>query len=251
MKHGTAPQQLGRGLCHHRVNRRVVLLPQLAVDGDVLLNQRPGRLDLGRAGENRRDDPAQELVVERNGAFLERFREGQVIELADRFLARDIPRKELHRRVHVLVVAEGKERNTQPGIAACRQPLDLHAGDREARVLEVADSHARHDVLRRGAVDDHLGAAKVDVVLGRDDRDARLLEANRHLPGRLGRQGPHAPHLARGRDDDGGRPGLNRQPGHRRRAGRRLHVRRSGGGRGKRRPRAVLLERELHVRGCG
>ena len=37
-------------------------------------------------------------------------------------------------------------------------------------------THARLDIVRRRAIDDHLGAAVVDVVVRRDDRDARPFE---------------------------------------------------------------------------
>ncbi len=45
-----------------------------------------------------------------------------------------------------------------------------------ARILQVADLHARLDVGRRRAIDDHLGAAEIDVVLGREHGDLRPLE---------------------------------------------------------------------------
>ena len=97
---------------------------------------------------------------------------------------------------------------------AQRRIGELDAVERRARgrisgIFDVADHHAGRDVLRGGPVDDHLGAAVVHVVVGRDDRDARALQPHLHVAPRRGHDGPDAiEHLARGGDHHHGVPVL-------------------------------------------
>ena len=98
-----------------------------------------------------------------------------MVEVGARGVAGRIARVDAHRRVDVLIVEQREERD------ADRRIGDLDAVDRRARrrvpgILDVADHDARLDVVGRRAIDDDLGAAEVDVVVRRDDRDARPLE---------------------------------------------------------------------------
>ena len=77
----------------------------------------------------------------------------------------------------VLVVEQREERDLERRVGAG----DAGARRGKARILDVADAHARLDVGRRRAVDDHLGAAVVDVVMRREDRDRAAARAG---PGR-------------------------------------------------------------------
>jgi hypothetical protein len=68
--------------------------------------------------------------------------------------------------------------------------LDRRVGTRNAgarrriaAVLDLADPHAGVDVGRRGPVDDHLRAAMIEIVLGREDRNPRRLEADLDVAG--------------------------------------------------------------------
>ena len=87
--------------------------------------------------------------------------------------------------------------------------LDAGAGGREAGIGAVADAHARFDVGRRRAIDDELGAAVVDVVERREDRDARRVEPDLDVARRLRFGLAHAvEHGPRRADDDARGPRL-------------------------------------------
>ena len=159
-----------------------------------------------------------------------------MVEVACRFLAGHVAREKLHGDVHVLVVAERKKGHAKRfRIAAGGHPVNLYSRNREAWILDVAHTHARDDVRRGGAVDDHFGPAEIDVVPARDNGHARLLEADRDAPGHLARDPANAPDLAGGRHKHTRRAGLALQPWHRF-AHCRLHRRRA---RGRRRERGA------------
>ena len=180
MEHDAPPQHLRRRLLREAGDLLGVLPPQLAVDDEELREVVALGLDLGRAFENRRHDAIEELVVERDPALLERLRERAVVEVGARGVAGRVAREDAHRRVDVLVVEQREERD------ADRRVGDLDAVDRRARrrvsrILDVADDDARLDIVRRGAIDDELGAAEIDVVVRRDDRHARPFEPDLHV----------------------------------------------------------------------
>ena len=145
------------------------------------------------------DDAAEEpssisMRLRANG-----FGNGRVVER--RASLRCPPRSrayERHRRVQVLIVEQREERHLRRVVC-----LDAGARGRESRIRLVADAHARFDVGRRGAVDDELGAAVIDVVERREHRDARRLEPDldvaRRLRVSLAEAVQHGP---RGADDD-------------------------------------------------
>ena len=126
------------------------------------------------------------------------------------------------RRLQILIGEQGEE-----GDVECRAPR-RPAG--KPAILDIADADARRDVRRRRAIDDHLGAAMVHVVFGRNDGKARRVEPDlKVLRGRArqraqvqegrSRRGDrdargallqlgHALLAQRARDADGIRPGL-------------------------------------------
>src|SRR6185436_11907264 len=131
------------------------------------------RLHFCRSRQNCRDDAVKKLVVEGDLALLERLWKGRVIEVRARRVAGFIAREQSDRRLQILVVPQGKERDAK------RRIVELYAFDaggarrRVTWILDVADEDARRDIRRRRAIDDHLRAAEIDVVLRRDDGNLR------------------------------------------------------------------------------
>ncbi len=136
--------------------------------------------------------------------------------------------------------------------------------DREARILDVAHAHAGRDVRRRGAVDDELRPAVVDVVVRGHDRNPRGLEPDLHVFRRRRRQRAEIEErLARRGDDDARRAGLElrhgllaereRRPQHLRFRRHRLIHRRRRGRDGNRDDLPVLLDghRDVLELRCG
>ena len=123
--------------------------------------------------------------------FLNGFGKRPVIEIGARRVARLVAREQPDRRLQILVVAQREERDAQRRDRRSSRPRPSRAGRRVAGILEVADQHARRHVGRRGAVDHHLGAAEIDVVLRRHHRDARPFEPHLHVArrGRLDASG--------------------------------------------------------------
>ena len=74
--------------------------------------------------QDRRHDAREKFVVERNSAVAELLRKHAMLELRARFVAGDIAREQLHRRVRRLVVEQREERDLQRRIAqpARRRP---------------------------------------------------------------------------------------------------------------------------------
>ena len=85
------------------------------------------------------------------------------------------PRRARRRRSASPGPGRGAARRTPPCVGSSAPAMPAPRGG-IAGILDVADPHARRHVGRRGAVDDHLGAAVVDVVVRRQHRQARRLE---------------------------------------------------------------------------
>ncbi len=143
------------------------------------------------------------------------------------------------------------------GRRATRRTRAFTAGsalfDGEAGILDVTHAHARRDVRRRRAIDDHLRSAVVDVVVRGDDRNPRGLEPDLHVFRRRRRQRAEIEErLARRRDDDARRAGFElrhgllaereRRPEHLRFRRHRLIHRRRRGRDGNRDDLPVLLD---------
>ena len=95
-----------------------------------------------------------------------------MIEVGARGVAGRIAHVDAHRRVEVLVVEERDECDAQRGIGDL-DAVDGSARRRIAGILDVADDHARFHIVRRHAINHELRSAEVNVVVRRDDRDAR------------------------------------------------------------------------------
>ena len=108
----------------------------------------------------------------------------------------------MDRRVERLVPAQREERDARGGIGD-RDPVCRRAGSGKPRILDVADHDTGGDVRRRDAVHDHLGAALVDVVMGRQRGEARALEPHLDVAGGFGGDvAQPQEHRPRGGDDD-------------------------------------------------
>src|SRR3954470_1615946 len=106
MKDDAAPENLRRRLFRERRNLRRVLPPQVAVDHQELRQVVPFGLDLGRAGEDCRDNPVEEFVVERNLALLERLGKGRVVEISSRGISGLVACEKSNRSLQILIVAK-------------------------------------------------------------------------------------------------------------------------------------------------
>src|SRR6187551_3309320 len=84
MEHDSAPEDLRRRLLRIARDLLGILPPQLAIEDEELLDVRSLRVHLVRRLENRRHHAVEELVVERNAAFLEWLWERHAIEVAAR-----------------------------------------------------------------------------------------------------------------------------------------------------------------------
>ncbi len=138
-------------------------------------------------------DAIDELVVQLDAALALRFLEHVVDEAHLRLVARFVARECADRRVEILIVEKREEGGFEARVAS---------PEREAGIFDVADAYSGRHIGRRRAIDDHLRSAMVHVVVGRDDGDARRLEANLEILGRRRRQ--HAQIQKRGarrRDD--------------------------------------------------
>jgi hypothetical protein len=146
------------------LNRGVVLLPQFAVDGDILLDQAAVGFEIPlpprMAGTTRPRKLSSRLMV----LLLERLGERQVIEFAGGLLAPSHRARSVSWRIHILVVAEREERDAQRGRIGRRifrpstfAPASGKPGTRGRRPRTPA--HVRWARV----VHNHLGAAKVDV----------------------------------------------------------------------------------------
>ena len=130
--------------------------------------------------ENLRHDAVDELVVDLDAAVLLRLLEHVVHERRCRLVLL-VPRATRDARFQV-----PDRRGREEGDILCRIASAPPAG--KARILDVADAHARRDVGRRRAVDDHLRAAVVHVVMRGQDGDARRLEPDLKVLRRRARQ---------------------------------------------------------------
>jgi hypothetical protein len=107
----------------------------------------------------------------------------------------------VHRSLQRLVVPQREEGDANGGVAHLHT-LDGDAGRGIPGVLRVADDDAGLHVRGRDAVQDHLGAAEVDVVVCREHGDARPLEADLHVVGGFRAGVPDAEHHGAARGDD-------------------------------------------------
>ena len=246
------PQAIGRALLGQRGDGRAVLLAQLAVDGQVRLEQVGRIVDLQRrrVGQDRRHDLGEEGIVDVDAALAEHLLEHLDLDLGHRLVAGGVAGEDAHRRVQVLVVEQREEADLEAGVGAG------HTGGRRlvAVIAHVADADARFDVGRRDAIDDQLRAAVIHEVVRREHRDLRRHQPHLGTARHLGRHLALAEqHLARAGGDEPRRAGLERRqrlladrPLQDQRAVGLLDQLRLGvaGQREHRRPGAVLLERD-------
>ena len=156
-----------------------VLLAQVAVDLEEALQQPLGRagvdLEVGRVRRDRRHDAIEESLIDRNLRLHELLHERLMLERRRRFVAGGIARVGADPRVDVLIVAEREEADPHRRIGEA---------DRRSRIegiARVADLHAGLDVFRSRAQHHEFGAAKIDEVVDRDDRDPRRIEAHHQV----------------------------------------------------------------------
>jgi hypothetical protein len=168
------PGALGLRLLGQLGERLVVGLAQVAVDGEVVLEQ------VAPVGERRRlahdlgHDLVEERVVDGQVARAERLREHLEREPGEGLVAEVVARAQAHGRAGRGVVRVGEDRDAHRGIG--------RAGEREATEEAVAHGDAALDVRRRDLVDDRVAAALVDVVLARQHLQARRLRARLERP---------------------------------------------------------------------
>ena len=191
------------------------LLAQLAVDPDVLVDQRAVGLHPRRVGGDRRDDLLEEGVVDLDRVAPRRRR----LELREERLLDAVPGLVLGEDLDPRGIGEFPRRGVED-----EPPLRIAAGHGERERLDVAGDDAGAS-LRRARLDQHHpSAALAQVVLRREDRELRRAQMHRHLPldddRGLGAEEPRHP-VGGGADRD--LPFL--QPGDVGRPDRRLEVR--------------------------
>ena len=149
--------------------------------------------------------PLHEPVVNLDPTAAERFLEDLVDERGHGLIAGFVAGEGDDWRLQLLIVQQSKERHLR------RLVDSRHAGAAcgVAEVLDIAHPDAREHVGRSGAIHDHLGAAVIDEVMRRHDRQARRLEAYLQIPRhRLRQRSQREKRLAAGRDHQAGRAGL-------------------------------------------
>ena len=207
------PERFLRGLRPELRDSLGVLAPQVAVDGQELGDVIAVRFQVRRPLENRGHDAADEAVVQLDAAPPERLREDAVVEVGAGGVPGFVSREDVHRRLQLLIVQQGKERDVQRGVGDRLPRQCSRAGRRITRVFDIPDANAGRDVRRVDAVHDELRAAVIHVVVRRDDRRARRLEPDGDVAGRRRLHGPDAVHdRPRSGHDDAGGSGL--QTGH-------------------------------------
>ena len=158
------PQQLRRALRGERGDRRVVLLAQLAVDGEERRQQVARVVDLERRRvvEDAGHDLAEELVVDLDAAAAERLREDAIVERRPRLVAGFVAGEDAGSARS----GPGRRaaRRTRPSASASAPAMPAPAAGKPG-IDDVADADARFGVGRLHAIDDDFGAAVVDEVV--------------------------------------------------------------------------------------
>ena len=155
--------------------------------------------------EDLRHDAVEELVVELDAALLERLLEDIVDERGVRFVARFVAREGDDRRVADPDREQREERDLDRRIGAG----DAGAAAGKPGYSTSPTRTPECDIGRRRAIDDHLGAAVVHVVMGREHGNARRLEADLNVFRRGARERAQVQERRpRRRDDDARRARL-------------------------------------------
>ena len=156
-------------------------------------------LQLGRVLNDLGHDTVDVLVVDLNPASPRRLLEHVVDECRLGLVAGFVAGEGGDWRRELLLRQQRKERDSRVRARAS----DARAGRWIARILDVAHADARPHVGRRCPIHDHLGAAVIDVVMRRDDGDARRLESHLEILGCRARERAEAEERrAGGRDDN-------------------------------------------------
>ena len=182
MKHHSAPQHLAARSQGERRDLLVVLPAEVAVDHQELLQGRPSDSPPSwRPGWRARHARGTRPSI-RCGCF-RGLGKRPALEVRLRLIAGFVPREHAHRRARP---GRHQAKNATRRAGSPTVTPSARRRGRKPGVFDVADPHTRHDISRLRAVNNHLRAAHVDVVMRGQYGHARRLEPDLHVAHRLG-----------------------------------------------------------------